>query len=351
MGILLNMAKQRLAYIDFMKGLCIMLIVMHHTEVKFFDAIAPNLDNALQSFRVPMYYFLSGLFFKTYSGFSGFLRRKVNNLIIPLIFFHVTGYLIAAASYPFLHPGGEFNWSGLWHIVIHRTWPYTMPLWFLASLFEVNVIYYLIKRYNHKYVCVAIIIALSVAPLILASKNTTLPLLLDTAFVGLPFFAVGTLVKSFGLQMPHRFDKWGLLVFPIVAVAVYCLAGHIDIVEQQFPNYFQLYVLPMAAILALMWLCKNLRWWKSDENGVSKTSLYTRIPLIGYWGQFSLIVLGTHDWILTPLDTIFASTLLSLVATALLKFAITMTAMLIIIPLLVRFFPKFTAQKPLLSIQ
>lgn len=327
-----------------------MLIVMHHTEVKFFDAIAPNLDNALQSFRVPMYYFLSGLFFKTYSGFLGFLRRKVNNLLIPFLFFHIIGFAVAGATHYVLNNDSPFNWSAMFWPAYNRFWPYTMPLWFLISLFEVNIIYYLIKKYIPVLGRVIIIFTISLLPILLSKHQITLPLLIDTSFVGLPFFALGTIIKTSGVLYPNKYDRWGFIVFIPVAIVVYLFSGHIDIVEQSFPNYFQLFLLPMAAILSLMWLCKNLRWWSRDENGARKASLYARIPIIGYWGQFSLIVLGTHDWILTPLDTILVSEQLSLVGLALIKFAITMAAMLIIIPLLVRFFPKFTAQKPLIPI-
>ena len=50
---------QRIAFIDFMKCLCIMLIVMYHIDHEFFNYLAPNLNNALQAFRLPMYYFIS----------------------------------------------------------------------------------------------------------------------------------------------------------------------------------------------------------------------------------------------------------------------------------------------------
>ena len=129
-------------------------------------------------------------------------------------------------------------------------------------------------------------------------------------------------------------------MFPVVAGIIYRYAGHIDILTQKFPNYVQLYVIPMTSILALMWMCKNLR----PKNG-------HRIPIVGFWGQYSLIVFGTHDWLLTPLDTLLADVELNAMWLALLKWGITMIAMFIIIPLMIRIFPRFTAQAPLLQIK
>lgn len=344
------MSKKRLGFIDFMKGLCIMLIVMHHTDVKFFDAVAPGLDNALQSFRVPMYYFLSGLFFKSYTGFGNFLRRKVNNLIIPFVFFHIVGYLVAAITFHFIHPGGTFNWHGIVMPLTQRWWSYTIPLWFLISLFEVNIIYYALSKFMPSTWRTALIIVLSFIPYIFTRYSITPPLMIDTAFVGLPFFTLGTTIKGHDLLKPARYDKWGIAVFPAAAIIIYLFAGHIDILIQQYPNYGQLYVLPMTAILALLWACKNLRWWRRDEHGSLTASAYARIPVIGYIGQFSLIVLGTHDLILTPLDAIMADAQLPATTMALVKWGITMAAMFVIIPVMVKLFPKFTAQSPLIPV-
>ncbi|MGN0230071.1 MAG: acyltransferase family protein, partial [Muribaculaceae bacterium] len=77
--------NDRIEYFDLMKGICIILIVAFHVDS---DNMFPRQVNSmLQSFRIPMYYFLSGIFFKTYNGFLDFVRRKTNNIIIPLLFF------------------------------------------------------------------------------------------------------------------------------------------------------------------------------------------------------------------------------------------------------------------------
>lgn len=345
------MEKKRLGYIDFMKGVCIMLIVMHHTDANFYDYIAPNLNNTLQSFRIPMYYFLSGLFFKTYDGFNGFLRRKVNNLIVPFIFFHVGGFLVSAFTFHFIHPGSTFQWMEILAPLVHNKWSYTVALWFLLSLFEVNILYYTIKRCVKPTLLQAAIIALlSIVPLIMTRHSFTLPLMLDTALVGIAYFAIGAEVRAHRMLEPHKQDVWGAVIFLPVFFLIYQCAGYIDIRERVLPNYFQLYIIPAIAILTMLWACKNVRFYTHNTQSKRVTSVYARIPLVGYIGQFSLIVLGTHDLILTPLDAAFAGVEISAPAMALLKWSITIAAMFIIIPVLTALFPKFTAQKPLLHI-
>lgn len=70
------MKSQRIIYIDFMKGILIILLVAFH--------INPEIFGDISGFLMMGFFFLSGLFFKIYNGFNDFLRRKINNLIVPL---------------------------------------------------------------------------------------------------------------------------------------------------------------------------------------------------------------------------------------------------------------------------
>ena len=81
-------AKPRIEFIDLAKGFCILLVVFHHlqstTETHFL------IDQYTMACRMPLYFFLSGLFFKPYENFKGFLLRKTNKLLIPFLFFYLT---------------------------------------------------------------------------------------------------------------------------------------------------------------------------------------------------------------------------------------------------------------------
>ena len=76
--------KDRIDFIDLAKGFCIVLVVFTHVN-SYFNLSYP-LQETLSIFRMPLYFFLSGLFFKNYEGFCGFVKRKVNKLLIPFLF-------------------------------------------------------------------------------------------------------------------------------------------------------------------------------------------------------------------------------------------------------------------------
>ena len=91
------MPAKRIEFIDLAKGLCISLVLLYH--IHDFET---NVERALLFFRMPLYYFLSGIFFKDYSGFIDFSIRKINKLIVPYLFFFLAGYIAGMIGY-FLH--------------------------------------------------------------------------------------------------------------------------------------------------------------------------------------------------------------------------------------------------------
>lgn len=70
----------RIQYIDLAKGFGIMLVVVYHIyyHLHNMQVIMP-----ISLFMLPLFFFLSGLFFKEYGSFSDFIVRKINKLLIP----------------------------------------------------------------------------------------------------------------------------------------------------------------------------------------------------------------------------------------------------------------------------
>ena len=123
-----------------------------------------------------------------------------------------------------------------------------------------------------------------------------------------------------------------LVLLPVLAI-LYLFAEKINIHDRILPSYIMLYLIPFLSIISLFWFCKNL----------------PHIPVITYIGRYSLVVLGTHSIILGPVRSVvfkllgesYGSCWLVLLAMVLLELAI--------IPIMIRLFPKFTAQEPLIK--
>lgn len=72
--------KKRIEWIDSAKGVCICLVVLHHILASYGlyskGVVSSHIYYSLQSFRIPLYFVLSGLFFKSYGGILLFIIKK-----------------------------------------------------------------------------------------------------------------------------------------------------------------------------------------------------------------------------------------------------------------------------------
>lgn len=334
------MPKQRITYVDTLKGICILLVVFMHCGLPADSSneIVRHINDALRTYRMPTYYFLSGIFFKTYTGLNEFARRKVNNIIIPLIFFYILN-IIGSILYSFcssMAMGQSFNYE--WDKILdvfYRTElriQAVIPLWFLLSLFWANLIFYVLRaKFNDLVVFVSVAL-LAIMGFLLGAYNIKLPLFFTTSLVGLPYFVLGHYVKQHG-WLEGKANKWkGVLLFIAVAAIVLIFARDYNKVDTLGTFLLYRYVIPFGSVLSLFWLCKCFPY---------------RIPVVTFLGRYSLIVLGTHMFLVSYLYLIpvllFGESNKWLWRLCL--FISIVVLELIIVPFMRDKFPRFTAQQ------
>lgn len=329
--------QQRIAFIDLLKCACILLVVMYHIDHETLNYLAPNLNNAAYNFYLPVFYFISGIFFKPHSGISDFLRRKVNNIIVPFVFFVILAYgvrcLEAAVRFAVGAQAIDISPKSLIAPFYQRYWEVTTPLWFLLSLFWVNVIFYALHRLLKTWWAILpAVVAVSATGCFLAARHVELPLMLDCAMVILPYFVLGWGMNRLGAVQPSRWDCFGLLVLLLVAVPLYWLSDFMNLHFLILPAYWKVYLLPFIAVLAVFWAFKPLQ----------------RIPVLSHYGRYTLIILGTHPLLFLPLRSLFILRfgMEPGLALSMLVFFLTMLLEWPVIWLLKTYFPRFTALKP-----
>ena len=333
------MSKPRITYIDTIKGVCIILVVLMHCGLPVNDnSVSQHINDALRTYRMPTYYFLSGIFFKTYGGFSEFARRKVNNILVPLLFFYGLNVL-ACVVYWFCTEiirgfTSNFEWNAIFDIFYRDNWRLQTvgPLWFLFSLFWANLIFYVIKsKFNDLVVCVMVLL-LAIAGFLLELHKVKLPWYLTSSLCGLPYFVLGHYVKQNGWLQCSVIRWLGLLQFVVIAVVMAFMVSEISTLNSLGVFLLYRYLIPFVSILSLFWCCKCIP---------------QRIPIVTFVGRYSLIVLGTHMFFIGHLYLIpmklFGEDNKWLWKTCL--FIIVMTIEIIIVPFMRDKFPRFTAQK------
>ena len=330
----MNSDMGRIAWIDLAKGICIFLVVFHHVTV------ALNMDYPLSieltSFRMPLYFILSGLFFKQYEGFIGFLKRKTNKLLIPFLFF-----LLITSVLPCWFIRNDFS---LKYFFTEMNGPlYNYTIWFLLCLFEINLLFYSIQWLagrmdsKHTVVIVALIsVSLGVCGIVLGLSGRTIPLYLGTTLTALPFFAFGWWLRRhtdfLSSQVNWRFD---LPIMVICAIIVYCFASPVVFSFNQIPQDGAPFVhlCGIAGTMMVLILAKMLN----------------HIPLVSFWGRYSIMVLCTHEVVILVLSGIMGKVLHGVPLLIGILFVTLLICHLLIL-FMRKYIPHVTAQKDLIPV-
>ena len=136
------------------------------------------------------------------------------------------------------------------------------------------------------------------------------------------------------------FNRWDKYI-PIIIVVFFAIAFYVDGDCSYKQNIYNvnpivLYVCGMMGVLGVVFLSKILH----------------NLPFIAYWGRYSLMILVTHALLLQvymPIARRFLSDLPQVVMAAIVLTTV-MFSYQLIIPLMNRFLPYFTAQKDLIDV-
>ena len=285
--------KPRYEYVDLMKGICIMLVIIHHLVGK-----SPISPLYLTMFRMPLYFLLSGLFFSTYGSFREFLIKKFNTLLVPFIF----TWLVVR-----VHTGLHF---GDWQMDVIN---YNVSIWFLMVLFQVGLVVYLITLLPREWMRLGIALALSLVGYVLWHRFTlppwwntvpglsamnhvlqqriTLPFWWDAVLSSTIFYYLGIQARRLRL-LEARARKWDVL-FLVLCLLVFGILAYyfpkmfLDLRTNRInASYPVLLIAALSGTGIVFFLSKLIRY----------------VPLISYYGRYSIIALCAHIFLFRLLN-------------------------------------------------
>lgn len=80
---------ERLVYVDLLKGIAIILVVMGHMFEPYTDWLHSPINQMIYSVHMPLFIFLSGFVFYVYNGKHGWLRtiaKRAFALLLPFFY-------------------------------------------------------------------------------------------------------------------------------------------------------------------------------------------------------------------------------------------------------------------------
>lgn len=277
--------KKRIEYIDYLRGLTIVWVVWYHAKhPEFVD----------YSFRIPLFYFISGIFFKLYD-ISIFLKKKFNQIVVPFIFFYLIYYLF----YLFLNYCKYRNFYEINYAVIGDIFkPYigtgsftiNPPLWFLCGLINLQLILYLLKKYvSNVFYLVLISLVISLLGMFVI-QNVPTYFMFGRCLRYLIYYVIGSVIGKKMLEYidVSRFEV--RLLYISVSIFLLCIFAKSFITE-----IWQLEMIDLVNIFSLIFMMIIFM-----KNAYKYKFMY----IFKFFGMNSIIVLGFHEVIQTCIKII-----------------------------------------------
>lgn len=328
--------KKRFLYIDALRGLCMILIIVLHSHLTIINY---NINKMMVNMELPLFFFVSGFFFNRYGCFREFLVKKVNQLVVPYFFFS----FIPICLFSFLYTN---RYTDPLFYILAPVKPWNTPLWFLRTLFFTYLLYYVIDKYFENKplwlkICVIVFLVAIAQCINLECKRIkdAYPLLRESSFmidniitavVSLPYFFIAHQIKRRG-WLEFKFN-WGVTVIMMSVLLV------VAYLSRQNNFYYYGAIFGENFVLGYLSAISSIFAWGIFLAKFKYTSL------LQYLGKNSLIVLGCHA---VPIIIFFENHWLSRINV----FYITFFLMFPCIWFFKKCFPKFTGQEELFKLK
>jgi len=180
--------KNRIEYIDYIKGFAILWIVWYHTTCPAF---------AKNYWHVPLFFFVSGLFFKKES-FNLFFKKRIKNIIIPFFFFYIISYFFRILLYFWdmkeIKTFNYFSFFDVFHWDCCRVdyLSVNVPLWFFICFFIIQLLYWLLLKISDNKIFIFITtLIFFICGKFLEYYEIALPFMIPQAFFNCLYFGFG----------------------------------------------------------------------------------------------------------------------------------------------------------------
>ncbi len=243
----MDKAKNRVEYVDIFRGIGIITMIIGHIQFSGGTGIDHYIDHFIHAFHMPMFFFISGMFYKSKPDRStlSIIGKKAKSILIPYFSFGFIMYLFwlvmkwkERSAEPILAILTA-NSEGI---------PIAGAIWFLMALFLANIMYLLIDRYIRNPIAQnVIIIAAAIFGCVEGQFiDFALPFTFAQACVGLGIIHLGHLAYAIVSKkyIPRLFDMpvWLWLILSVASVGLIFVNGYVNMRTNEY------------AIVPLFWI-------------------------------------------------------------------------------------------------
>ncbi len=293
----------RIEFVDLFKAVGIILMIIGHIcmTVGFAD-YSRDFDKWFHAFHMPMFFFISGYLFKhRYSwqlSFLDFVKKKSWSLLLPYVAFG----LIHFAFYCHLY---GFSWQPLIAMATLKNatdFPIAGALWFLPTLFFIEIIYFCLDRYCQSVVKAGAVLILSLVGI---RFNALFPglstYIIGPVCVGIGFFACGHFFHDHEqnklCQLAANLSPLPCLLILLVVAKIILVSTAVNIRLGTYDNYFVFWFNALVTIICIFNLCRYCEKLTSRPDFIYRFLLAIGQDSITYVCLNQLLIFYTHNWV------------------------------------------------------
>ncbi len=332
---------KRVQYWDTLKGVLIILIVMRHCDCVY-EAMVPGLEALI----MPLFFAISGVFYKSNESYINFLVSRINRLIVPFTFFYLAAYALFYFMKYFM-PGLLITEAQGIGDVFTQKMLFNTPIWYLIAIFWSLNFYYFLERLitlfkiNKSIIDVFKLISICLMGILgakLGQNFIFLPAYMDVALTAMPFFYFGVLLKDSKIITPNRFDRYNLVWAALCYAGALLISLNFEfrfVMNNNILDNFIIYPLSFLSILSIIFVAKSVG----------------NIPLLSYIGRKTMIILCLHQMVYRPLQVLLARQPLEFLQSPYVVALLTILICLATLPIFSKYFPWAIGEKSLISLK
>lgn len=271
----------RLNYLDTLRGVAIIMIVLGHMERGLISAgintgYANILDTILYSIHLPLMFILSGIVESIFgklknnkTSYFHYLKKNIISLYIPYLIFI---YLYWFIKMYIFSGNNEASFNDIFHLFHNGKWVF----WFLLSLLSIKIVHGLFEKYiKNKYISTIFFVTVYIVSIFTNIK------IIDWLSYGL-FYNIGYLINENKILEKNK--KKTLIINPILL-----LVGLVTLNLSQIKIQMLLIGIPTSIILLNMFYDKN------------------NLKFLQICGKYSMVIYLCHTLLTSLIRTIFLS--------------------------------------------
>lgn len=285
---------ERKKYIDYAKGIGIILMIMGHI------GFGQKFDIWIHSFHMPLFFVISGVLYRKPDDMRQHIRKRIRSLLVPYTCWGGVYTLLSLITVGYLD--AEKVMHLLWENT--RPLPITSVLWFFTALFFADIIFYFIMAFikNGFWRCL-LCIAVSLSGVFFATYLPyRLPWAIDSGMVGVAFFYLGYSFEKVIQKEDGLINSYStIIVICILSIAASMFAfisSPINMREGTYGNPMLFFFVAGALCIVIIYWCLIL-----EKKFAGKGKVFFR--LLSYIGRKSIVFLCVNQPVISFVNKVF----------------------------------------------